>query len=51
MKATGATLNRRACRFYEGKHFYTFAYALPREKAVAETRLLESIVEATELLP
>jgi hypothetical protein len=49
--ATGATYDRRACRFYEGKHFYTFAYALPREKAAAETRLLETIVEATELLP
>lgn len=51
LKTTGATYDRRACRFYEGKHFYTFAYALPRAKAVAETRLLETIVEATELLP
>lgn len=45
----GATYDRRACRFYDDGHFYSFAYALPRGKPAAETRLLETIVDAAEI--
>jgi hypothetical protein len=48
---TATTYVRRACRFYDGGHFYTLAYALPDGQAAAETTLLEAIVEATEILP
>jgi hypothetical protein len=46
----GTTYDRRACRFYEGGHFYTFAYALPQGQGPVATRQLETIVEATEIL-
>jgi hypothetical protein len=47
--SNGAAYDRRVCRFYDGGHVYSFAFALPHGKPMADARLLETIVEATEL--
>jgi hypothetical protein len=43
------TYHRRACRFHDGGHFYSFAYALPSAAAPEQRSLLEAIVDAAEL--
>jgi hypothetical protein len=46
----GVPYARRACRFLVNGHLYSFAYTHPRDRGAEEAKLLETIVDATELL-
>jgi hypothetical protein len=46
----GVSYSRRVCRFLVNGHLYSFAYTLPRDRVAGEAKLLQSIVDATELL-
>ena len=45
----GTAYERRACRFYDHAHYYSFAYALPRAADADQTALLQRIMEATDV--